>query len=51
LGFRDIKVIRNSEFIDPIFEDPRLNNFFCSAMDYAVIGYKEGWGGYDGEED
>lgn len=42
LGFRDMKVIRNSEFTEPIFEDPRLNSFFCAAMDYAVVGYKTG---------
>ncbi len=41
IGFQNIKVIRNREFERPIFEDSRLNGFFCSAMDYAVVGYKE----------
>ncbi len=40
LGFKDIKIIRNREFERPIFEDPRLNRFFCAAMDYAVLAYK-----------
>lgn len=40
LGFQHIKVIRARDYDPPIFEDPRLNRFFCAPMDYAVIGKK-----------
>lgn len=40
LGFRNIRIVRNREFDRPIFEDPRLNQFFCAAMDYAVLAWK-----------
>ncbi len=40
VGFIHIRVLRPEIFEPPIFEDPRLNRFFCAAMDYAAYGYK-----------
>jgi SAM-dependent methyltransferase len=40
VGFTGIRVLRPEAYEPPIFEDPRLNRFFCVAMDYAAIGYK-----------
>ena len=40
VGFIQIRVLRPEIFEPPIFEDPRLNRFFCVSMDYAAYGYK-----------
>ena len=40
VGFIHIRVLRPEIFDPPIFEDPRLNRFFCASMDYAAYGYK-----------
>jgi O-antigen chain-terminating methyltransferase len=40
LGFKEIRIIRASQYETPIFEDTRLNDFFCAPLDYAVLGMK-----------
>ncbi|MFH0728826.1 MAG: methyltransferase domain-containing protein [Pseudomonadota bacterium] len=40
LGFKQVRIVRAREYDEPIFEDSRLNRFFCAPMDYAVVGIK-----------
>ena len=40
IGFKEIRILRASHYERPIFEDARLNDFFCAPLDYAVLGVK-----------
>ncbi|MCF8104319.1 MAG: glycosyltransferase [Desulfohalobiaceae bacterium] len=42
LGFTAIRIIRSKPLEPPIFGQSRLDGFFSAAMEYAVIGYKQG---------